>query len=467
MASNVDFLSDAYRNFSVYVNKNRAIPDARDGLKQGQRIALYLMRRRADKIKTIALAGQMIAEELYVHGDAAAAESISKLAAPFKNNIPLLVGQGSFGSLLRPSAYASPRYTYVKKPSYTDELLYKDADIVPMTENHDGSKLMPETFLPLVPTHLLNGAEGIGVGYSERIFPRNINDLISAIIKCAKQQKSALPVIEPSFDYMNGQRGTFKGYNKNGSMVWEFVGKVEIKDTSTLLVTELPAMNLTIEKFKEQLNDMVEANEIKEAKDHSSKTIKVEIKLRRGQARGWKEEDAIEFLKLKKESSENFVVTSFTGDGIVEYNYDKSHKYPDPIERYLREWTEWRFSQYENRYKNLIQLAEDQILYLLCVKACFDHNMPDRISKKADRSDMKKDIINCASKNRLKATDDIADRISARASYSWTKEAYKKILDEISKLENEIKEYKILLCSDSKRRDVFTAEVQALKSLKV
>lgn len=466
-ATNTAFLDQSYHGFAVYVNKNRAIPDARDGLKQGQRIALHLMRKRADKIKTIALAGAMIAEELYVHGDAAAADSISQLAAPFKNNVPLLQGKGSFGSLIKPTAFASPRYTYVKKPSYTDGLLYIDADIVPLTENHDGSKMMPETFFPLIPTHLLNGAEGIGVGYSVRVFPRNINDLVNAIGKCVRQQKSALPPIEPCFDYLNGQRGTFKGYNKAGAMVWEFVGKVTIKDTSTLVVTELPAMNLTLEKFKEQLNEMVEKGEIREAKDSSSKTVNIEIKLSRGKARGWKEADAIDFLKLRKDASETFVVTTFDGKGIVQYQYDKDHKYPDPVERYIREWTEWRFAQYSDRYKNLIKLAEDELLYLMCIKACFDHKMPDRISKKKDRADMKDDIITCSRKNGLKATDHIADRISARASYSWTQDAYKKILEEIKRLKSDISNYTSLLKSDGKRRDVFVSELQSLKNLKV
>jgi len=467
MAGNVEFLEQSFHEYAVYVNKNRAIPDARDGLKQGQRIALHLMRSRSGKIKVIALAGQMIAEELYVHGDTAAAESISQLAAPYKNNVPLLTGQGSFGSRSKPTAFASPRYIYVSRAPASDKLLYTDADIVPLTENHDGSKWMPECFYPMVPTHLINGVEGIGVGYSVRIFPRNMTDLITAITKCIRGQKSDLPRIEPCFDYLDNQRGKFKDYNKAGNMVWEFTGRVKIKDTSTVVVTELPAMNLTVEKFKEQLNEMAERGDIKEFRDNSAKLINIEIKLKRGQCRDWTEEDAIDFLKLRKEASETFVVTSFDGKGIVQYFYDKDHKYPDPVERYLREWTEWRFAKYANRYENLIKLAEQQALYLQCVKACFDHGMPDRISKKQNRADMKSDIVQCAAKNKYVATDEIADRISARASYSWTREALRKTLEEIIAVNGSIREYKILLKSDDKRRDVFVDELNSLKGMKI
>jgi len=323
MAGNVEFLEQSFHEYAVYVNKNRAIPDARDGLKQGQRIALHLMRSRSGKIKVIALAGQMIAEELYVHGDTAAAESISQLAAPYKNNVPLLTGQGSFGSRSKPTAFASPRYIYVSRAPASDKLLYTDADIVPLTENHDGSKWMPECFYPMVPTHLINGVEGIGVGYSVRIFPRNMTDLITAITKCIRGQKSDLPRIEPCFDYLDNQRGKFKDYNKAGNMVWEFTGRVKIKDTSTVVVTELPAMNLTVEKFKEQLNEMAERGDIKEFRDNSAKLINIEIKLKRGQCRDWTEEDAIDFLKLRKEASETFVVSIISTEtldaGLVPY----------------------------------------------------------------------------------------------------------------------------------------------------
>lgn len=467
MSTSSKFLEKAYHDYSIYVNKTRAIPDARDGLKNGQRVALYLLRKKPKRIKTVALAGEMIATELYVHGDTAAADSISQLAAPYKNNVPLMEGEGSFGSLLFPGAFASPRYTYVRKPSYLESLLFADAEIVPMVENHDGSGMSPETFFPMIPTVLINGVTGIGVGYRCRVFPRNIKDVANAVSKCIRGQKGALPVIEPCYDMDNGQRGTFKGYNKNGCAVWEFTGAVTIKDTSTVIVTGLPAENMTIESFREHLNDMVEKGEIREARDHSSNTVKIEIKLSRGKTRGWNENDAIDFLGLRKEATETLIVTRFDGQGIIQYNYDPDHQYPDPVERYIREWTEWRFSQYEDRYHHLIKVVEKDLLYYMCVKACFDHDMPDRISKKKDRADMKDDIIQCAKKSRLVATVDIADRISARASYTWTKEAYRKVLVQIKELNAALNEYKGLLKSESKRRDVFMNEITPIKDIKV
>ena len=93
--------------------------------------------------------------------------------------------------------------------------------------------------------------------------------------------------------------------------------------------------------------------------------------------------------------------------------------------------------------------------------------MPDRISKKQNRADMKSDIVQCAAKNKYVATDEIADRISARASYSWTREALRKTLEEIIAVNGSIREYKILLKSDDKRRDVFVDELNSLKGMKI
>ena len=462
-----DYVAQKYHNYSLYVNQNRAIPDARDGLKSGQRIALYIMRNKASKIKTIALAGEMIAKELYVHGDAAASESISQLAAPYKNNVPLLSKQGNFGTLVKPGDFASPRYTYVQKPSYANNLIYVDYDIVPMTENHDGSREMPEYFLPLIPIALLNGVEGVGVGYRSRIMPRNLNDLANAVVKCIRGQKSALPKMEPCFDYMNSQRGKFVKYNNNGGSVYEFRGSINIDSTSQVTVTNIPAMNITVESFKKKLDEMIEDGSIRDYEDHSSSSIKIVIKFRRGQLAKMSEEDILSYLGLIKEAAETLVVTRFDGQGIIQYQYDKNEKYSDPVERYIREWVEWRFVKYMDRFKDLIQKANEELLYLLCVKACFDHSLPDRISKKRDRADMKNDIIHCAKKSRLTATDEIADKISARASYSWTKASYNELLEKIMKLQKDIKEYNSYLKSESKRKDLFVTEVTGLKSLKV
>ncbi len=113
MAKNTssDYISRISREFGLYTLDKRAIPAMSDGLKSGQRTALWLMRHREGKLKTMALAGQMIASELYVHGDTSAADAISMLAGPYCNNRPLFHGIGAFGTRAEPVVQASPHHS--------------------------------------------------------------------------------------------------------------------------------------------------------------------------------------------------------------------------------------------------------------------------------------------------------------------------------------------------------------------
>jgi len=149
--SSSEYIRRTSREYGLYTLDHRAIPALTDGLKSSQRIALWLLRNRPEKIKTIALAGQMIASELYLHGDVSAANTISMLAGPYCNNRPLVNGVGAFGTRANPTSFAAPRYTSVKRSNIATNILYTDLDIVPMVENHDGSNQMPGTFLPLLP----------------------------------------------------------------------------------------------------------------------------------------------------------------------------------------------------------------------------------------------------------------------------------------------------------------------------
>ena len=93
------FIKDTSRDYSIYVCQSRGIPSVSDGLKDAQRKALFVMKSQSDKIKTISLAGKMISENVYLHGDAAACDTISLMAAPYCNNVTLLHGIGAFGSV--------------------------------------------------------------------------------------------------------------------------------------------------------------------------------------------------------------------------------------------------------------------------------------------------------------------------------------------------------------------------------
>ena len=289
-----DFIKDTSRAYSIYVCQSRGIPSVSDGLKDAQRKALFVMKSQSDKIKTISLAGRLISENIYLHGDAAACDTISLMAAPYCNNIPLLSGIGAFGTRVGPTDWGAPRYTYVKKNTYTESLIYPDYDIIPLKENYDGSVLEPKHFLPLIPLVLLNGVSGIAVGWSTEILPRGLSGLIDATI-AAIDGKKKLPDLLPTYEYL---QTTVRGIGDNA---YEFTGKVVI-DGSTVIVTELPP-DLSPEKFKARLNKMEDEEQIQTYVDRSTKDIKIEVRFKRGTINGWTEAKAIEFLKLKSKTT--------------------------------------------------------------------------------------------------------------------------------------------------------------------
>jgi DNA gyrase/topoisomerase IV subunit A len=284
-SSTTDFIKDTSRDYSIYVCQSRGIPSVSDGLKDAQRKSLFVMKSQGEKIKTISLAGKLISENIYLHGDAAACDTISLMAAPYCNNIPLLSGIGAFGTRVGPSDWGAPRYTYVKKSTYTDALIYQDYDIIPLKENYDGSVMEPKHFLPLIPVVLLNGVSGIAVGWSTEIMPRSLEDLIDATL-AAIDGKKKLPSLLPKYEYLK------TNVRSLGDNQFEFTGKVII-DGSSVIVTELPP-DLSLEKFKARLNKMEDEEQIQTYIDRSTKEIHIEVRFKRGSINDWTETHAIE-----------------------------------------------------------------------------------------------------------------------------------------------------------------------------
>jgi len=302
-----DFINTSSKEYAIYTAQNRAIPSICDGLKDGQRKMLWLMRNKSEKVKTISLAGQVIQEGLFLHGDVSAAETISRLAAPYLNNVPLFEGVGAFGTRVGPDSWGAPRYTYVKRSKAAEALLYPDLDIVPMKPNYDGSVMEPVNFLPLVPLVLLNGVSGIAVGWSTEILPYSLDSLIAATV--AAIDKKPLPALTPSYDYLD------VGVSSLGNNSYECTGKVVIEGSTVIRVTELPP-DLSLEKFKARLNQMEDEGSISTYIDRSTKTIDVEIRFKRGAIEGWDQDKFIGFLKLKSKTTQRLVVLDFNSTSI-------------------------------------------------------------------------------------------------------------------------------------------------------
>lgn len=443
--TSTEYIKNSSRDYSIYVCQSRGIPSISDGLKDSQRKALFVMKSKSDKLKTISLAGEMISQNIYLHSDASACDTISLMAAPYCNNITLLNGIGAFGTRVGPTDWGAPRYTYVKKGQHTEQLIYHDYEIIPLKENYDGSVLEPKNFLPLIPLVLLNGVSGIAVGWSTEILPRSFDSLIDATI-AAIDNKKKLPDLLPCYEYLNTVVKVI------GPNAYEFTGRVEL-DANTVIVTELPP-DLSLEKFKARLNKMEDEEQIQSYIDRSTKDIRVEIKFKRGTIDAWTKEDALTFLKLKSKTTERIVVLDWDGSAIKQY---------DSSEQVVRDFVNWRLGFYAVRYKKWIADSTHQLNWYLAIKECLDAGLPTFLPKAKNREEIVDKIRKITKHIALDSSQ--LDRLSALPSYRWAKDAYQETLDKIKEFKLIIAEYTAILKDPDKQRAIYKQEVQQLKKL--
>lgn len=440
-----DYILQSSREYAIYVCSNRAIPSVTDGLKDGQRKSLWVIRNKADKIKTISLAGELISSGLFLHGDASAAQTISLMAGPFCNNIPFFKGIGSFGTKVSPQSFGAPRYTYVKKNKAVEEIMFKDLDIVPLKENYDGSTLEPVTFLPIIPTVLLNGISGIAVGWSTDILPHNLKDLTDAVLAVLEGKK--IKKIKPSYDYLDID------VREIGPNQWEFQGKLEKVDNSTVKVKSLPP-DLSLEKFRERLDQYEEEGKINDYIDDSSEEINLLIKFKRGSIADQSEQDLIDFLKIKSKKTERIVVLGFDGNSIKQY---------ESPEDLIVDFVQWRFGYYITRYQKMLDDDSYELKYWQGLKACFDKNIPNKLVG----SKNKQEIVDKISKVTKDLDSKQLDKLASLPTFRWNDEYYQEVLIKIKELEKNIVTFTDILSDNDKLIDIYKTEVKAVKSLKM
>ncbi len=180
-----DTLKSSYLDYSMSVIVGRALPDVRDGLKPVHRRILYAMDKLnlsygAKYKKSARIVGDVIGQ-YHPHGDTAVYDALVRMAQDFSMRMPLVDGQGNFGSIDGDSA-AAMRYTEARMTKYAGELL-KDLDknTVNMIDNYDATTKEPEVLPTRVPNLLINGSSGIAVGMATNIPPHNPKEVMNAL----------------------------------------------------------------------------------------------------------------------------------------------------------------------------------------------------------------------------------------------------------------------------------------------
>ncbi len=266
-------MKTAYLDYAMSVIVSRAIPDLRDGLKPVHRRILYAMHETGnthDKPyrKSARPVGDVMGK-YHPHGDAAIYDALVRMAQDFSMSLPLLDGQGNFGSMDGDSA-AAMRYTEVRMDKPSAFLLTDiEKDTVDFQDNYDGKDREPTVLPARFPNMLVNGAGGIAVGMATNIPPHNLGEVCTAtlaLIDNPDMSTEALMEIIPAPDFPTGAQimgrgGARKAYLEGrGSVIIRAKTKIEEirKDRFAIIVEEIPYQvnkAAMIEKIAELVRD--------------------------------------------------------------------------------------------------------------------------------------------------------------------------------------------------------------------
>ena len=261
-----EFVHRDLANFSAEDIK-RSIPHVADGLKPSQRKVIYacLKKNLTSDMKVAQLAGYIAEQTAYHHGEASLQGTIVNLAQNFvgANNLNLLEPSGQFGTRLAGGKdAASSRYIFTRLNPVTKRIFDPADNSVLKYLTDDGQQVEPEFYAPVVPMILVNGAEGIGTGFSCYVPPYDL-EVLKHNILCLLDQVPLAPMV-PHFKGFKGK------VTKTKDHTWVLEG-IATQEGSQIHVTELPP-GKWIQDFKEHLDDLLEKGTIQKFENHSTET---------------------------------------------------------------------------------------------------------------------------------------------------------------------------------------------------
>ncbi len=252
-----DFVNKELILFSMADNM-RSIPSVVDGLKPGQRKVLFTCFKRNLKkdMKVVELAGSILGLTAYQHGETSLQSTIVGLAQTFvgSNNINCLEPSGNFGSRLQGgSDCASARYIYTRLSPFARRIFHS-ADEPLLTYNTDDEHTIePETYVPVVPMVLINGADGIGTGWSTSIPNYNPEDIVDNL--------RLLMAGEP----MKPMTPWFRDFKGNVTQMapdrYKFSGIIKQTGENEVEITELP-IRMWTQDFKDKIVEIIKAEKV-------------------------------------------------------------------------------------------------------------------------------------------------------------------------------------------------------------
>jgi len=416
-----DFLNNEYSDAALYM-AYRSLPSYIDGLKNSGRKIVYTIKKKGlkEKKKVASLGSAVTDEAGYLHGDASIQGAIVTRTQSFcgANNVPILKEDGNFGTRLTPIPSAS-RYIYTKLPTYFNELFPKCDDQNLIRQEFEGDEIEPLFYVPTIPLGLVNGSEGIGVGFANLILARNPKNIIKALRIKLNGKKPKRTLFVP---HWNGFQGTVSEVD---NCVWEITGDFSI-NKKKVTITELPiswSLSNYTEKILKKLKDEGLIEKYLDNSDPKADTFNFEVTLSSDEAKKSKEK-IIKDLGLSETITENLTCID-ENNAVVEF---------DDIMDYFNSYYDVKIAYMKKRIKSETARLEQEAK-LLSEKAAFILE----VIKGTINMKEKKAVVESKMKKK-KYT--FIDKLISMPMYSMTKDKVEELLKERDEKLHELKLFK-------------------------
>ncbi|KAN0123255.1 DNA topoisomerase, type IIA-like domain containing protein [Russula decolorans] len=334
-----DFINRELILFSMADNV-RSIPSVADGLKPGQRKVIWacFKRKLKKEIKVAQLVGYISEHAAYHHGEQSLTMTIVNLAQDYvgSNNLNLLLPNGQYGTRDQGGKdHASARYIFTEPAPITRTIFHAADDPLHNYLKEDNDQIEPEWYMPVIPLILINGAEGIGTGWSTTVPSYNPKDVVANIRRLMAGEEQ-----EPMLPWWRGFKGTIK---KTGEHKYDVTGIARKTSDTSIEITELPIHKWT-QTYKAELEAMIGEKgdgAVKDYKEHHDNVnVHFVISMAAKDAEKAEAQGLTEFFKLtSKINTSNMICFDFDG---------KIRKYNSP-EEIIDEFYPKRLAYYQKR----------------------------------------------------------------------------------------------------------------------
>lgn len=461
-----DEMKKSYLDYAMSVIVGRALPDVKDGLKPVHRRILYAMNELGNTYnKPFKKCARIVGEVLgkyHPHGDSAVYDSLVRMAQDFSLRYPLVQGQGNFGSIDGDNA-AAMRYTEARLSRISDEMLQDiDKDTVEFAPNFDGTLKEPIVLPSKFPNLLVNGSSGIAVGMATNIPPHNLKESCEAVIALIDNPEITIEEISqiikgpdfPTGAEIVGRKGIIDAY-KNGKGILRIRSIIDIekkKEKNMLVVKEIPYQvnkSTLVEDIANLVKDK-KITEISDLRDESDRDgVRIVIELKKDANPEIVKNLLYNHSRLQDTFGINFVALVNNEPRLLN------------IKSYLSNYLDHRITIVRKRTAYDLKKAEERAHILEGLRIALKNIDPivALIKKSKSADDAKKELIERYTLTEMQATAILDMKLQRIAVLEQ-----EKINNEFDDLMIKIKEYKAILDSEVKIKDIIKEEMKEIIS---